>query len=270
MAALKPQYIDGPAGRLFVVHHVPDQGPRRRALVVLPAFAEEMNKARRQVALTARALAARGVGVVVPDLRGTGDSDGELEQATVEGFIDDLVAVVDHTRALGYRHIDFLAVRGGALLAVGLLARPEVTAARLILWQPVLLGKTMINQFLRLKAAAGLMADGAGSSVSELRAQLSAGTGVEVAGYGLSAAFVAGVDALDLAELKRVTQVEWLQVGRSDDAPLPAARRVLDAFAAAGHHCRYRGVAGAPFWATAEIATAPQLLRITVDVVVGP
>ena len=107
MAALEPQFIDGPAGRLFLVHHHPDAGRATRAVVVLPAFAEEMNKARRQVALASRQLVTRGVGVIVPDLRGSGDSDGEIAEATVAGFAEDLGAVVAFAHELGYRDIDF-------------------------------------------------------------------------------------------------------------------------------------------------------------------
>lgn len=267
MAALIPQYIDGPAGRLFLIHHVPDRRSAVRAVVVLPAFAEEMNKARRQVALTARALTARGIGVLVPDLRGMGDSDGELGDATVTGLVDDVEAVVHYARTMGYRDIDFLGLRGGALLGVALQGRASQAPARFVLWQPVLSGKTMINQFLRLKAAAGLMADSAGVSVRELREQLAAGNSVEVAGYELSPELVAGFDALELGDLHGAARVDWLQIGRADDTPLPAARRALDAFAAKGIDCRYRGLAGDPFWATAEIATVPELCGITADIV---
>ena len=49
-----------------------------------------MNKARRQAAIQARALASDGFSVLVPDLFGTGDSDGELRDARWETWLDDL------------------------------------------------------------------------------------------------------------------------------------------------------------------------------------
>ena len=127
----------------------------------------------------------------------------------------------------------------------------------------------MMSQFLRLKAAAGLMADGAGVSVRELRDQLAAGEGVEVAGYALSSEFVAQMDALEFARLDGVGEVHWVQIGRAEDKPPPAAQRILDKLAARDIDCRFHAIAGDPFWATAEIATVPGLSELTGDLLAG-
>src|SRR3546814_18536068 len=55
-------FIDGPAGRLFAIHHAAAPHCRQGlGLVHLPPFAEEMNRSRRMAALQARALAALGI-----------------------------------------------------------------------------------------------------------------------------------------------------------------------------------------------------------------
>ena len=59
-------------------------------LVFVHAFAEEMSKSRRMVALAARAFAERGWNVLQVDLSGCGDSGGELADVSWATWIDDL------------------------------------------------------------------------------------------------------------------------------------------------------------------------------------
>jgi hypothetical protein len=47
----------------------------------VPPFAEEMNKSRRMIAEVGRRLEGSGVGMLLVDLFGTGDSEGEFAQA---------------------------------------------------------------------------------------------------------------------------------------------------------------------------------------------
>ena len=65
---MRPFYLAGEFGPLFAVYVPPATGAEPRAIVVhCPAFAEEMNKSRRMVALQARALARDGFGTLVRD-----------------------------------------------------------------------------------------------------------------------------------------------------------------------------------------------------------
>src|SRR6185436_14934074 len=57
-------------------------------------IAEEMNKCRRMIAEAANALAALGVAALVPDLFGTGDSEGEFRDADWETWKADLDTAV--------------------------------------------------------------------------------------------------------------------------------------------------------------------------------
>ena len=71
---------NGRAGQRLCIHHPPRRGePARGAVLHLHAFAEEMNKSRRMVALQARALAEAGFAVLQIDLHGCGDSGGDFE-----------------------------------------------------------------------------------------------------------------------------------------------------------------------------------------------
>src|SRR5689334_9630124 len=75
--------------RLFAVHWPAAAPSLRQAVLVLPPFAEELNKCRPMLAAQARALAAAGLDVLLVDLFGTGDSDGEFVEARWERWQQD-------------------------------------------------------------------------------------------------------------------------------------------------------------------------------------
>lgn len=261
-----PFFIDGSGGRLFTICYRAASDARSHAVVVVPPFAEEMNKARRQTALAARALAAAGVTTFITDLRGTGDSDGDFGQASVGHWRDDLASSLAYVHAQNFEHVSFLAVRGGALLVSDFLHHHDFVPTSTVLWQPVANGKTMLSQFLRLKAAASLVSGTEGVSVRELRAQIAQNESVEVAGYTLSPALVNEFDDLMLRDLPACGAVHWMNVGRADDQPSPVVQGVLDHLSARDIDATFQSHDGEPFWSTVEIALAPDLIAATVDV----
>ncbi len=259
-----PYFIDGSRGRLFTICYRASIDVRPQAVIVVPPFAEEMNKARRQTALAARALAGAGVTTFVTDVHGTGDSDGHFGEASVGCWRDDLAALLAHVRQQGFERISFLAVRSGALLARDFLGHHSFVPASTVLWQPVANGKTMISQFLRLKAAASLVSGGEGASVRELREQIAQGQSVEIAGYELAPALVNEFDGLMLRDLPACGTLHWVNIGRTDDPPSPANKAVLDHLAEREFAVQFQSVDGEPFWSTAEIALAPMAIDATV------
>ena len=78
--------LQGGRGALCALYFPPRAGVAARGdLLVLPSFAEEMNRCRAMVSLQARVLAEAGVGTLVLDPFGTGDSAGEFADATWAG-----------------------------------------------------------------------------------------------------------------------------------------------------------------------------------------
>lgn len=256
------QFLRGGAGDLFLLTYPGFAQPQqpRRALVVVPAFAEEMNKARRQVALLGRALAAHNITTIVPDLYGTGDSDGDFGDTSVELWRENLQRVFAWAADQGFEAVGTLGVRAGALLLVDLLNHTDLAPAPLLLWQPVVSGKTMISQFLRLKAAASLTQETRGEGVRELRARLATDEAVEVAGYWLAPELVAQFDALHLRDLPATSGVHWFQVQDGAEPP-PAARTVIDKLDEKNIEVAFEAVGGEPFWSTVEISLAPDLIE---------
>jgi len=263
-------FLGAGASRRFAVcwGPAPTKEVQGTLLFVAP-FAEEMNKSRRMVALTAAALAERGFLTLRIDLRGCGDSAGLLAQATWNDWIDDLLVAWSwlHERAPGAPRW-LWSLRAGALLTSAALPRLD-TVAGLLLWQPVLSGKQHLAQFLRLRVAADAFATAdasARATTAALMQSLNAGAPVEVAGYRLPPAIALPLAAAELAAPPAVRDVVWLEVDPGTvPAIAPASAARIAQWQAAGQHVRARALGGPPFWTTQEIEDCPTLVGATVE-----
>jgi len=254
-------FLAGPAGPLATVTWAP---PRVRARVLfLPPFAEEMNKSRRVVACQARAFAAAGVAITVLDPRGTGDSGGEHEDATWDGWRADAVSAWQWLRAQGGEPCVLFGLRLGALLAADLVAARMVDPAALLLWQPVVSGRTFFTQWLRM--AAGDLRDAAAPGGKGARAALAAGRTLEIAGYGIAPGLVAGAEAANAEGAARPAfpiVVREVSIA-TPPAPLPATQAMVARWQAAGARVDHAAVAGPSYWTAVEIEEAPALIDAT-------
>ncbi|MFX6218118.1 hypothetical protein ABTF55_20180, partial [Acinetobacter baumannii] len=68
-----------------------------------------------------------------------------------------------------------------------------------LFWQPMTSGKLALQQFLRLKLAAEMAGGASKGLMEQLKAELTAGRPVEVAGYRLGASLASGLEAARLA-----------------------------------------------------------------------
>lgn len=263
-------FLDTPRGALFCLATWPATPPRG-GLLQVPPFAEEMNKARRMTALAAQHFAAQGWLVLQVDLMGTGDSGGDFADATWIGWQEDVGQAgqwLETQLAAGESALPRVprvlwGLRTGALLAAACSARPGTGWQHwpLLLWQPVLSGSQFLTQFLRLKMANEMLAEGDGRQVmKDLKAALAAGQSVEVAGYGLHPELASGLAAatLDFNPGQPVHVFELPGAERSE--PTPALALAHQRWLEAGVVCQVETVAGAAFWSTQEIAEVPALI----------
>ena len=262
---LSGHFLRGPAGPLATVLVEPQEREATFAVLHLPAFAEEMNKARRAVALAARELADRGAMVAIVDPRGTGDSGGEHRDATWAGWQSDATCAWQWLceRCRGPRVL--WGLRLGALLAADAMQTRHIEPDLLLLWQPVLSGKLFFTQFLRLAVAQQVTAAGdKGRSAHDLRAMLDAGTSPEIAGYDLHPRLVSGAEAVELAAFTPRCPVIWRETSVATPPSLsPAAAGACARWRSAGVQMDVVAVSGPSFWASAEIAEAPELCLST-------
>ncbi len=224
------------------------------------------------ISLQARAFAMAGFNVLVPDLFGTGDSDGEFADARFEIWTDDLVRIVDDVSSESNAPI-LWSIRTGALLAAEALAQFATTPSHLLAWSPVVSGETFITQFLRMKSLSQKLAGSEDvESVADLRDQLSAGQAVEVAGYSLDPALINRLDGCrltsSLADFRG--RVDWFEmVADENRAPSAAARRSAGALSDGKSSVNLHAAVGPNFWTTAEIATSPHLIDVTTLALAG-
>ena len=257
----QPRFLPGPAGQFFVLHFSPrTRAGRPRGIVFCPPFAEEMNRSRRCVRLAAQAMAAAGHEVLIVDLHGTGDSAGDFADGSWSLWLEELAAAAAWLRNRDVADTVFWGLRTGAALAVEAAARGD--AERLLLWQPVVGGKTFVTQFLRMRLAADMMAGDAGNSTGELRALLTGGRSVEVGGYPLTPALVESLDAIDLLAAPPVVPVHWVEVVAAAERPFTAAsRKAIEVWEGAGVWLEDAKIVGPSFWTTPEITVPAELVE---------
>ncbi len=264
MHAVAPQFIFSAAGEVFTLYF-PAHGSVRGALLYLPPLAEEMNRCRALVAAQARALAASGHAVLLLDFYGTGDSAGELKDATWEIWHADLDAAADWLRqATGLPPI-LWGCRLGALLAAEASSRAPERYPHLLFWQPVADGSLYLTQFLRLRVAA-LMDKGLPAETTDgMRARFAAGECVAVSGYELPAALACAIDRTRLGELALAhARIDWMENVPEPGKPLPpGSRKLIDALRDGGARIAVHPFCAPPIWQLHERDHAPDLLDKT-------
>lgn len=304
-------FLPASAGQRLCVLHTPPAGvaPRGQMLYLHP-WAEEMNKARRMAALQSAALADAGWRVLQVDLHGCGDSSDTWAEASWQGWVDDatraarwlLLPGLQPALDTGLGRVSgvqasptepalplwFWGLRAGALVACAAATAlqqgpgPRVPC-HFLFWQPATAGRPVLQQFLRLKAAAAGLggadaagaaeatgAAGAKAAIEAARRGLAAGQVQHIAGYPLSPALAQGLEAASLTPPPGAAQVLWLEVSNRPEATLlPASAQAVQSWQAAGHRVHTQVVPGPAFWQTQEIEDAPALLAATTGALVA-
>ncbi len=258
---VEPFFFDVDPGTRFCLYHAPNpQMPPRGAVLYVHPFAEELNLSRRMAAQQARAFAALGYAVLQIDLFGCGDSCGEFSAGRWPLWQRDLAVAADWLAQRQTGPLYVWGVRLGALLAMDLAASRAVDG--LILWQPVISGRTCINQFLRQQLALNRsgQARREGSTqggVAGLRAELAARGRIEVAGFDLDLALARGIESCEAIRLDlQPCTVHWFS-----SAAMP--RRLAARWAAAGVELHYHAIELLPFWSDPTRPESPSLLAAT-------
>lgn len=259
---LQTAFFSGSAGSIHLSLFLPVAERPSRWIIHFPAFAEEMNKSRFMVARTARALARSGVAVVVPDLFGTGDSEGHFVDATWAIWLEDQQRLVTWVQEQGGTELLFWGLRAGCLLAAELASSMPVPPEQLIFWQPVSSGKQLMAQFLRLHRVASMAAAPSAGSSQGREARREDGELPVVAGYQLARELFQTIESRHLSDfpfdpgtLLSVFEI----VARPEMPDNRVIQSQLEQWRQSGVACRFSRICGAPFWSTQEVGLAPAL-----------
>ncbi|GAB2929877.1 serine aminopeptidase domain-containing protein [Rheinheimera gaetbuli] len=260
----KTNFYTMPSGKLFL--RIEQSQDATSAVVVIPPFAEEMNKSRHLLTALMRQLAAKGCSCFMLDNYGTGDSEGDLDSATTAIWRADLQQLLSKLRDEGFEQVSFIAVRFGALQLFDLLNHSNLalTAKQLVLWQPMFDVTKFWQQFVRIKVAEA-MAGGAKISQKDIEQQLTNGETVEIAGYPISPAFYQSLLHMHTTLPASLNQFElsWFETSLLDNIALPVQKQLqLLQQSAAVNFVQLKAES---YWQTSELASADELISLTVQ-----
>lgn len=264
--SLQPFFLPAEGGKRFCLLHTPPSGVAvRGAVVLVPPFAEELNCARRVLALQAGDFAAAGYAVLHMDLFGCGDSAGEFAEASWARWRADVLLAGEHLAARFRAPLWFWGLRAGCLLAAQAVVERRLPAG-LLFWQPVLNGGQVLRHFLRLQLAGEALAGEKNEGSASLRQRLSGGETLEIGGYALTPALAAELEAASLPADLSARRIECIEMG---DSLSPALERQLAVWQQQGCAVRGQAVPDPAFWLAPGIFEAPAWRQASLAALTG-
>lgn len=231
--------------RLFGVYHPPGAiGRPARAAVLCNAWGREYVLTYRAVRQLGILLAAEGYHVLRFDYYGTGDSGGQLDEASIEGYESDVETAMEELRdTSGLPDVALVGLRLGGALAARVAARHKTPVTRLLLWDPVDRGAEFVGELLRNPVPPCFGRRASGTVLDEL----------EIRGFPMTPAFLGDVRTLDLAATLRDAPSRSLAV--ISDAAWPDGQ-LEQRVAAGGGSCQVARVTSVPAWVEDEAVGA--------------
>jgi len=261
---LAGHFISSPQGQLFITQFgdVSDD----TAILCLPSITEEMNLARAVVAKQAQHFANADIPCFILDYYGTGDSEGEFEQANADIWLENILAAGEFIQKQGITKIILWGIRFGALLVLSHQEKlhQQLPIIQQILWKPVTSGKLFAGQFLRIKQANAMMNSASNNATGEKvnwREQVLAGNDVEVAGYLLTKTMLQSMESLQISkDFQPLSTFNWFELAAKEPTPLTKRLSASWDDTMAKVHC----FDCPPFWQVPEVFSLPELEQLTV------
>ena len=267
-------FLSGCKGRLFLSVQPSSAGHMATsssgATVILPPFADEMNKTRHLLTSLMCQLATQGYDSFLLDNYGTGDSEGDLDLASIDIWRTDLQQLLQLIGQSSYQHVSFVAVRFGSLQLFDLLNQYPLPIAlkHVVLWQPLFETTKFWQQFARIKLAETLGSDDK-LTLTDLTKQLNAGNDIEIAGYPFNAVFYNSLMQLQsqFPKILNHQPVHWFN-STTTSSLAPALQQSV---AVLSKKCQLNVVhlPCQPYWQAAELVQAPGLISQTVALFTG-
>lgn len=264
---LSGHFISSEQGNIFITQFGEIAGDT--AILCLPSITEEMNLARAVVAKQAQDFANKGVPCFVLDYCGTGDSEGEFEQATTDLWLEDMLAAGEYLQQKGIAKIILWGIRFGALLVLSHQEKlhQQLPIIRQVLWKPVTHGKLFAGQFLRIKQANAMMNKASGQGEGEKinwREHILEGNDVEVSGYLLTKTMLQSMESLQISkDFQPLSPLDWFELAAKEPTPLTKRLSAPWDDAIANVHC----FDCPPFWQVPEVFSLPDLEQLTSNTV---
>lgn len=255
-------FIDMTCGQNFLC--VAPSDVIKHAVIILPPFAEEMNKSRHIFKQLLTLLSQQQFYGFMLDHYGTGDSEADLDQATISLWRDDLQLLLQHLVHWQFASVSFIALRFGSLQLFDLLNHITLPLPikQLVLWQPMFDSGRFWQQFCRIKIAEA-MANGDKINQTQIQQQLTAGQIVEIAGYPINLAFYQSIQQInpDIPTALTKLPLSWFELSKLDTIAIPVQKMRDNLVEKCQLH--FQQIKAEAFWQTTELATAEQLIHLT-------
>ena len=257
MINMQAEFYSGHKGQLFRLVRTP-ASVSGHLLFVAPLF-EQANSTRHMVTKAAIASYDSGYQSIVFDHYGTGDSQGQLTDASLSLWQQDI------TKQLGeVRHVSDKPITLSLCLSAALLLTDEMLAMvdYVQLWQPELNGKRFVQQFKRLVLAKNLQkekTDSTDESTSSL---------ITIAGYTMTNSLL---DELSKKTLSHISQcqadIEWFEWLVANTELTQSRQKQFDSMQqACAKQITLTKISDEKFWLATELQVSQQLLTYVKDV----
>lgn len=181
---MEKQYFFSDSPELFGMLYYPC-GEVSGATLIVHSFGEEKKSAQRVMVDIAQTLSSNGEWVLLFDLRGCGDSQGDMSDAHITGWIDDIQNAIDFLKYhSGFREVSLVGLRFGAYLISHHNLLHTITKKRIVFIEPVLNASRYLKELLRDKQMKELLTKGSlNSKRNDLINRLESGTTIDLNGY---------------------------------------------------------------------------------------
>jgi len=263
---MQPFFLNSAGGQIFS-YNFPSGSSSQcsdQAVLILPPFAEEMNKSRRMLNLISQSLNSLGYAVFSLDYFGTGDSEGDFAEAKLDLWLQNIKDAYNWLIEAGAKVVHLFTLRFSSLLVSPLHSVMDLQFGKVVICQPILDGNMMMGQFLRLRTAANMLSGKQKETISDLKALLKNNESVEIAGYELNPDLYHAISELRLESLSRnaANEMFWINVASDiNKTQSPVVKKMVEKLRMQSINLSECDVLGAPFWTSVEITDAPELLN---------
>ncbi len=213
--------------------------------VLCPPFAEEEKCARRVLTEIALDLQRAGHSSLLFNFSGTGDSEGDFADATLDNWRDEIIAMCALARQRSPKaKLHLLGVRLGASLAAQVAEKCD--AENLILLEPLLDGKAYLAQLGQRRRLRGMLTDADKIVDSSLE---------DLDGWPLGNALKTQLEKLQLGRLQLPAKTQLWQIGARREVA-PALQSWSDE-----NHLTARVLLMPPFWNRLDAVSPKPLLE---------
>ena len=245
----EPFFFQHDGSRLFGVLHRAHAPAADVGVVLCHPYAEEKQLADRVLVRFARHLAAAGFAAMRFDCRGYGESEGDLQDGTLATQTAEVLAATALLRErVGVKCVVLLGVRLGATVAA-LAGEQDPGIAGLVLWSPIVSGRTYARELLRHKLAGQLALQEAIATRDQIVDTLKADGRIEFDGGYLTLRMFEDISAIDLTRqvtrFRKPVLLSTLQHRSDNYTPYEA---VVSAYRAFGANAELVVAEGQEYW----------------------